>query len=278
MTAPVLDIDAYLRRIGCPGRPPASLEGLAHLIEHHAAAIPFENLEVLAGRVPRLDLPSLQHKLVQRPRGGYCFEQNGLFLGVLRALGFEVQRIEARVRAGVPNEVVTGRTHLALRVRLDGEDWLADVGFGGLAPQAPLRLAARDEQRAASGAYRLVEQRDDALLLQHRTPEGWSDCYRFGATPPEPVDLELANWFVATHPDSMLGRNLLVARGVPGGRLRLFNRRLARSVPETAAPEEQVLRSQAELRDALADLFGLAIDTAELDAVQRVLDAQPEAT
>src|ERR1700744_3033369 len=127
-----MDLDAYFHRIGIgAGRTPslAPLATLARLIERHQAVIPFENVETLCGRVPALDLDALQRKMVLGRRGGYCFEQNTLFMAVLRELGYAVRGLEGRVRTGVPAEVTTARTHMALCVTVDGEDWLADVGF-----------------------------------------------------------------------------------------------------------------------------------------------------
>ena len=273
MTDTPIDLDAYKRRIGLDGPVTPTLETLARLIDGHAAAIPFENIDVLAGRVPRLDAASVQQKLVQGRRGGYCFEQNGLFLAGLRQAGFVVTGLEARVRAGVPDDVITPRTHMALRVTLDGAEHLADVGFGGLAPSAPLDLRSRAPQRTTCGAYRFVDSGSDRLL-QAETHDGWTDCYRIGPTEPHAIDYEMGNWFVATHPKSMLRQNLLVSRSVPGGRLTLFNRQLSLRRPAPARPEEQTLRTRAEFADVLADAFGLQIDAADLDVVMAAIERQ----
>lgn len=273
MTDTPIDFDAYRRRIDFDGRITPTLESLTRLIERHAAAIPFENIEVLAGRVPRLDPASLQQKLVQSRRGGYCFEQNGFFLAALKQAGFVVSGLEARVRAGVPADVVTPRTHMALRVTLEGEDYLADVGFGGLAPTAPLKLLARTAQHDAIGAYRFVDAQSD-LLLQCQTHEGWMDCYRIGPSEPHPIDYEMGNWFVATHPKAMLRQNLLMARSTPGGRLTLFNNKLSLRNGTKAPSEERALGSRAEFADVFRDAFGLQIDDADLDAVMAVLERQ----
>jgi N-hydroxyarylamine O-acetyltransferase len=122
--ARTLDLDAYCRRIGLRGALAPTRDCLVRLIQCHAMAIPFENIEVLARRVPVLDTDSLQRKMVQQRRGGYCFEQNQLFRGVLLACGFDAHPLEARIRVGVPADVVTARTHLATRVVLDGVDHL----------------------------------------------------------------------------------------------------------------------------------------------------------
>jgi N-hydroxyarylamine O-acetyltransferase len=273
MSDTLFDFDAYARRIAFDGPAPPSLPTLARLVALHAAAIPFENVDVLARRVPALDVESLQRKLVAAHRGGYCFEQNNLLLACLTHLGFEASRLEARVRAGVPADVLTGRTHMALRVRIAGEDWLADVGFGGLAPPAPLRLADHGEQPTPTGAYRLVDV-DRDLLLQARTHEGWNDCYRIGPDQPHFIDEEIGNWFVATSPKSMLRQNLLVARSTPRGRLTLFNRELSLRAGDTDVPARRTLATRGELADALAEEFGLRLDAADLDAVMAILDAK----
>jgi N-hydroxyarylamine O-acetyltransferase len=266
-----LDLDAYRRRIGFAGAPAPTRECLDALIAHHAAAIPFENIEVLARGVPRLDLAGLQGKLVRRRRGGYCFEQNTLFRAVLQAIGFDAHPLEARIRSGVPADVVTARTHLAIRVVLEGVDWLVDVGCSTLAPMAPLALASRAEQAAGSGSYRFVDVGDE-LLLRTRSAEGWTDCYQLMPGAPHAIDGEMGNWFVATHPKSMLGQNLLVGRAIDGGRLRLFNRRLSAFQPQDAAPVERTLATRAEFADVLADGFGLEVAPADLDAVMAALD------
>ncbi len=270
------DLDAYQRRIGLAGALAPTRECLQRLIDCHAMAIPFENIETLARRVPKLDLAGLQDKLVRQRRGGYCYEQNTLFRSVLRAVGFDAHPMEARIRSGVPADVVTARTHLATRVVLDGVDHLVDVGCGTLAPLAPLALASRGEQAAGTGTYCFVDAGDE-LLLRTRGADGWADCYQLLPTMPHAIDCEMGNWFVATHPRSMLGNNLLVGRAIDGGRLRLFNRRLSTFRPEDAAPIEQTLQTRAEFADVLADGFGLDIAPADLDAVMAALDRLPQA-
>ena len=269
-----IDLDAYLRRIDLPDTLAPTRACLDRLVERHARTIPFENIEVLARRVPRLDLAGLQAKLVHQRRGGYCFEQNALFRAVLRAVGFDAAPMEARIRSGVPADVVTARTHLALRVVLDGVAHLVDVGCGTIAPLAPLVLASRDRQAAGSGFYRFVDVGDE-LLLQTLAADTWTDCYQLMPGTPQAIDCEMGNWFVATHPKSMLGHNLLVGRAIAGGRLRLFNRRLSAFQPQCAVPVERDLQTRAEFADVLADGFGLDVAPADLDAVMAAIDKLP---
>jgi N-hydroxyarylamine O-acetyltransferase len=127
-------------------------------------------------------------------------------------------------------------------------------------------------QHDANGAYRFVDA-GSGRLLQCETHEGWSGCYNIHAGEPQPIDYEMANWFVATNPKAMLRHNLLVARSVQGGRLTLFNNKLSLR-KSTARPEETTLATRAEFADALADAFGLQVDAADLDAVMVLIDGK----
>lgn len=128
-----IDVDAYLARIGYTGSREPSLETLSALHRLHAEAIPFENLNPFLGLPVLLDIESLQNKLVNSGRGGYCFEHNILFSTVLREIGFDATWLGARVVWMQPDDsIITQRTHMTLRVNLDGEPYLADVGAAGL--------------------------------------------------------------------------------------------------------------------------------------------------
>jgi N-hydroxyarylamine O-acetyltransferase len=202
-------LDAYLHRIGLPDAGAPSIDNLRRLHSAHATAIPFENLDILLGRGIRLDLASLYDKLIAQRRGGYCFEQNTLFMTVLREIGFTVVPMEARVRAGA--RTTLPRTHMVLQVDAGGEPWLADVGFGALGPREPVPTL-REEPAAPPGlAYRVVQ--DGSLrVLQMREQMVWSDQYAFLPQPVEPIDFEVANWYTSTWPDSPFVRTLTAQR------------------------------------------------------------------
>ncbi len=260
------DLTAYARRLGLASLPAADLDGVARLVQAHAEAIPFENLAVLSGEVPGLELPTIEDKLLHRGRGGYCYEQNLLFAAVLRALGLEVRLREGRVRAGLPAAQPTPRTHLALELRWAGEAWLCDVGFGHSAPLAPLRLASTDEQAAPDGArYRLLPLAHGARALQVRGSDGWVDCYWLQPGEPTAPDLVVGNWYVATHPHAMLGNNLLVARAADGGRWSLLNRRLSFRRASDGHFESSDLPDAAALAATLAGRFGLRLDGLDVE-------------
>ncbi|MBV9568444.1 MAG: arylamine N-acetyltransferase, partial [Hyphomicrobiales bacterium] len=222
----MLDIEAYFARIGYSGTPSADLSTLRDLHALHPAAIVFENLDPLLGRPVPLDLPALQEKLVVGRRGGYCFEQNTLFKGVLEQLGFSILPLAARVRWMAPDGAPPNpRAHMLLRIELDEGDYLADVGFGGLLASAPLRLVTDVEQETPSAVLRLIES-EGFVTLQTRLASDWRDVYRFTLEPQFPIDFEVANWFTSTHPHSRFRNALMVQRLTPQGRVSLLNRRL----------------------------------------------------
>ncbi|MBV9740172.1 MAG: arylamine N-acetyltransferase [Hyphomicrobiales bacterium] len=252
----MLDMGAYFARIGYEGTPRVDLATLQTLHLLHPAAIVFENLDPLLGRPVPLDIPALQAKLVASRRGGYCFEQNTLFKAVLEKLGFSVTPLAARVLwmapAGAPPNP---RAHMVLKIELEEGAYLADVGFGGLLASSPLRLVYGVEQETPTGILRLVE-RDVHVTLQARLASEWRDVYRFTLEPQFSIDIEMANWFTSTHPNSRFRNALMVQRLTPNGRVSLLNRRLARRFVDGRV-EEGMLTDARELEETLGAEFGI---------------------
>src|SRR5579872_1213297 len=218
-TAHQLDLEAYFRRVEYGGERQATIRALQDLHLAHATHIPFENLDVMLRRPIRLDLASIESKLVHDKRGGYCYEQNLLFAGVLERLGFSVTLLAARVRFGAQR--MLPRTHVALAVGVDGQRWLADLGFGSCGLLTPIPLEVGQFQQFA-WTYRLDRESDLWVL---RAPVGgvWQDLYVFTLEPQHPVDFELPNHYVSTHPDSRFVQTLTVQSVAPESRRVLRN-------------------------------------------------------
>ncbi|HET6330896.1 MAG TPA: arylamine N-acetyltransferase [Holophagaceae bacterium] len=246
-----LDLSAYFRRTGFEGAAKADLASLRALHFAHAAAIPFENLAIQMGEGVSLDLDAIQDKLVRRKRGGYCFEQNSLFLAVLREIGFEAEPFEARVRGG---ERIRPRTHMLLRVRLPGGDHLADVGFGGEGLLHPVPMDGEAYPQFGR-AYRVAVE-GSLRVLQSKQLVNWMDLYAFEPVPRLAVDFEMGNWYTSTHPDSVFVKTLTAQRVTPEGRLVLRN--LSFTTVRSDEAEERVLEP-GELPKVLRDSFGLDI-------------------
>lgn len=254
----MIDLPGYLARIGVQSAPRPDLRSLEALHVAHVGAIPFENLDVRLGRPIRLDAEGLEDKLVGRRRGGYCFEQNTLFASALRSLDFDVDTLEARVRPPGATAPLP-RTHMALLVRVGGDRWLADVGFGGAGPLRPVPLDGTVSEQP-EGGYVVVEERGGVRVLRRREASGWRDLYAFSLHPALPVDFEVANYFTSTHPRSPFVTGLTVQRSLPSARLVLRGRTL-----RTTAQGEETVReiTIAELPGLLRETFGLDVTDEE---------------
>jgi N-hydroxyarylamine O-acetyltransferase len=217
-------LDAYFERIGFQGNAHADFSTLAALQRLHLAAIPFEAIDVLTGRPVNLALPAIFDKLVTGRRGGYCFEQNKLFEHVLGALGYTVKRALARVLWRRPAEAPPPpRSHLALIVQLDDEEWLVDVGFGGTVPDCPLRLSSEAPQQTQHDTFRFHQGGEGALLSVFR--DGlWMPAYELAPGKVEESDLETANWYTSTHPTSPFRAALAASRCTDEARYGLYDR------------------------------------------------------
>ncbi len=249
---PDFDLQAYLRRIEYSGDLQPSEAVLKALHRAHATHIPFENLDILLDRPIRLDMESLQAKLVAGGRGGYCFEQNLLLSHALRALSFSVTQLAARVRLNTHR--IRPRTHTALQVHLGETDWLADAGFGSGGLLLPMPLRDRAESKQSAWSFRLIEESDKWILQSLRDNE-WQDLYSFTLEAQLLPDYEMANYYVSTHPESPFVRTLAAQRIAPGVRYSLTNRELTTDYGDRTA--KQTLTGDEELLETLAGTFGL---------------------
>ncbi|MBX3530425.1 MAG: arylamine N-acetyltransferase [Rhizobiaceae bacterium] len=252
-----IDLDAYFGRIGYRGNGAPTLATLADIHRLHPAAIAFENLEPFTGGCVSLTMDDLQAKLVRGGRGGFCYEQNLLLMEVLRALGFTVKGLAARVVWNRPADALTPRSHMLLAVPLDGETWLMDVGFGGLTQTGPLRLAPGVEQQTPHEPFRLVDEAGAYLVQAHAAGE-WRNLYRFDLAEHFAIDYEVSSFFLCRHPASHFIANLMAARALPDRRLALMNNRYAIHHRD-GRTERNEIASADELADLLERDFGLSL-------------------
>jgi len=248
-----LNLDAYLSRIAHGGSCATTIETLRQLHLAHVTSIPFENVNVQLGLPVRLDLLSLENKIVGERRGGYCFEQNGLFSAVLEQLGFEVTRLAARVRFG--SSSIMARTHMLLLVQCDGTLWIADVGFGGWSLLEPIPLVAERDVQQGSWTMRL-RRGDGSWVLQCVQCPAGPDLYAFTLEPQYPIDYEPANHYCATHPNSRFVQTFTVQ--LPGLDVRAIVRGRELSLAHADATHTTGL-SNEELFAELDTRFGLPL-------------------
>jgi len=250
-------LDSYFSRIGYSGSPKADLETLRDLHRLHTLSIPFENLTPFLYQEVLLDPKSIHQKLVKDKRGGYCFEQNLLFLDILKELGFSAKGLGARVLWNTSDDEITRRSHMLLSVAIDGVVYLADVGFGGLTLTTPIKFEIGLHQDTTHERFRLVSIEDD-FKLQAEVDGLWKTLYRFDTQEQYLPDYEVANFYLFTHPASPFRTALIAAKPVSGGRLALSNRQLT-VYTLGKEPERRELGDVEQVKKTLIKDFGVNI-------------------
>lgn len=248
-----MDIQTYLGRIGYRGPLTVSAETLRALQVAHLQTVPFENLSIHAHQPIVLDDEALFDKVVARRRGGFCYELNGLFAALLRALGFPVAMLSAGV-ARADGTFSPEFDHMALLVTLE-ERWLADVGFGD-SFRDPLRLDERGEQPEGPRSFRIDEDGDHLVLLKRDgAGEPWQPQYRFTLQPYEYADYADMCHFHQTSPESHFTRQTVCSLATPEGRITLSGMKLITT--RGGGRHERILESEEERAALLRELFGV---------------------
>ncbi|XP_077535740.1 arylamine N-acetyltransferase-like [Haemaphysalis longicornis] len=257
---------AYLARIHVPKPGPPDLNTLRVLVHEHLKNVTFENIDVLLGRPIDLDANSLFSKIVQRGRGGYCFELNSLFARLLRSMGYSLRLRMARVRWGMPRDTPhTLKQHLVLIAELLGEEYLVDVGFGGPNIFVPLPLTAGLESADHPFTLRALNADDGCesgtLELSVRRRGDWLQIYRIEPRDILWEDCAPFNWYASTHPDSRMRRFLEMARSDSDGMMSLENGRYRqrRHSAEWNIVEERDIHDVDELLSIFGDKFCLQL-------------------
>lgn len=260
MTQP-LNLDDYFARINYQGSRTASYDTLAGILRGHIRSIPFESFDVLLGRPIRLDIESLQAKIVTGRRGGYCFEQAGLMYAVLKAIGFAPVRHASRVVLFEPRDESV-RQHLFMTVTVDGATYVIDPGFGPFACPVPIPIDGTPVP-ASSPTHRLVNEGGDWTLYvaqDGRQIPGWISKME----EEYPVDLEMMNHYISTHPASFFTHNILASAATRQGRVSIMNQ--AVNILRDGQTETVHLPDRKALRSLVAEHFGF--DLPELETMR----------
>ena len=250
----VLDLDAYFARIGWNGARDSSFETLCGVLKAHTGMIPFENLDVLLGRPPRLDLDGLQNKLVRQHRGGYCFEHATLLAAALTELGFAPVMHAARVVLMRPKEQ-SPRGHMFLSVKIGGETFLLDPGFASYSARMPLPLRAGDLH---SNQSHVLTKDGDLWTLHVRCDGALIPGWVTTLEEEHAIDFEVSNHWTATCPTSPFTQVMMMSAMTDKGRVNVMNRDVTMPGGET-----RQLADRRELRDLLAAYFGFDLPEAE---------------
>src|SRR5581483_3179014 len=257
------DQKAWLERIRYSGTVAPTLETLNRLIFAHAHSISYETMDIMLGRPPKLDVATLQRKMIVDKRGGYCFEQNMLFRAGLRSLGYRITSLQGRVIRGLAIDAQRPAIHMLLQVELPEGPYLADVGFGNLAPTCALLLRPQIEQETPHEVMRFIDVGGE-LTLQARLKQGWEHIYRVIPHPRYDGEYEITNWYTATHPETPYQGNIIAARPGPNRtRITMYNARVTVRDADGRA-EKRWLKDEREYCDVLRGDFGLNMSDEEI--------------
>ncbi len=223
-----MNVDRYLHRIRYKGSLRPVLSTLTALQEHHAYAVPFENIDIQTGTDIRLDPERFYQKVVEQKRGGYCYELNGLFYELLLHAGFDARLISGRVVKG--KRCGPEFDHLAIMVKLEGRDWLVDVGFGDFS-LAPLAVTSEDPQSDGRHSFLIKDAEIDGVpygsVCRWRNAKNlYTTEYFFTGTARSLTDFEGMNQHHQYGQGSFFVQNFLCSKPLPNGRTSIINNRL----------------------------------------------------
>jgi len=263
-------IDKVFRHIQCPRDGGADIKAIEALREAFSRAVPFENLTVLNGEPVSLRPDDVLSKLASG-RGGYCFELNTAFHYLLKDRGLSPSLHLGRVWLGNP-AAVPPRSHLANVVKIEGQNYIIDVGFGGRAPKAIMPLydfgKVIDEGEVGDQPLRVIEDANYGVMVQRQISDIWMNKFSLELEPAHASDINVGNFYQSHAPGSRFRNHLLVGRFTSAGRLALFDNRL--TIEESGKVETRMLQSLDELISVLTQVFELDPSGKE-DALEKML-------
>lgn len=251
---------AYLAHLGLPRPSAADRANLDRLITAHLNRVAFENLDVLLERPIDIDAEATFAKIVERGRGGYCFEANSLFARLLLSLGYRVSLLAGRVRWGLADSAPqTMLLHLALCVELAQGPFLVDIAFGSATPFRAMPLHEPGE--LADFPFRLLPPNaaQSHYQLHTRVGEAWLPVYHFDLQPSPWIDFAVRNWYTSTHPQSIFRQMLMAARVDGSTRLTLANATFKRHYADGRI-EQRLIESATQVLALLRNEFLLNLD------------------
>lgn len=259
-----MNIKAYLERINYHGSLAPGAETLRELQVAHLSAVPFENLSIHAKQPIVLEDDALFTKIVENRRGGFCYEANGLFAALLRALGFDVAMLSAEV-ANAEGEFGPNFDHMALMVSPSvslAQRWLVDVGFGD-SFREPLLLDERGEQVQGSRGYRILSDGTHLVLMRRDDGDEWKAQYRFTLQTYTYADYAEMCRYHQTSPQSHFTRSRICSRATEEGRITLSEMRFITTSKSGAgqACQERTLTSEEEYAAILREEFGIVMSS-----------------
>jgi len=246
---------SYLNRIGYQGDTQADIATVTDMMRCQLCTVPFENIDVQAGKVVSLVPEEIVEKIINRNRGGYCYEVNAIFAMALQSIGIPYQFVAARPMLS-PDE--SPKTHMALVIRVNNEEWLCDLGFGCYGIREPMKLSLVDiEVKQHIDMFILSKTAEHEYLLKVLVNGEWINLYVFDIYPQKWIDFIPANYFNSTHPDVIFVQKLFIVLHEPDGRKIFLGNSL--KIIKNGIVEEQTL-VQEDYKFILLNEFGLTLN------------------
>lgn len=263
---PIPDLEAYLARIEYTGSREVTKETLAEIMMQHLCTVPFENLTVYHELlIPNITTQALFDKIVTHRRGGYCFEQNGLYVEALKAFGYDAYCVSVRIHMGSPKAPIS---HRGVVVTLDGRQIFTDVGFGGPAPITPLELDQGDGwQRSGSREYQVIKNhhqisinlREVSVNDEGETVYGPEILmFTFMNVPTEPFDFIPFNLYTSATPDAPFRNMHCISVKQKDGHISVDGKKF--TIKKNDMVTERDLTSVEDLQNVLKEYFGIEYD------------------
>ncbi|WP_028023327.1 arylamine N-acetyltransferase family protein [Enterovibrio calviensis] len=247
-----MNIKDFLNRIQFEGKAEVSLACLSELQEKFVRSVPFENTYIMKNIPLDYEYQAVFHKIVEKRRGGVCYENNALFFWALSEIGFKVQYIAAEM---FPAETLRNKfDHMALLVNLDGNDYLVDVG-NGKHYGFPINIKRSDESIGEGVRYRIQQYNDDYLVLCLFEDDEWKYRYAFNTDVKHAPDFKKSCEFTQTSPDSSFTKDMVVTRLNQEYRATLSGLSFTKTFPDHT--KEKRVISAVELDSVLLSEFGL---------------------
>jgi len=254
MKADNFTLESYFRRIGYVGPVAADIVTLSTIMKCQLYSVPFENLDIQAGKTVSFEPEHIVSKILDRERGGYCYEVNGLFAMALEAMGVPYRFAGAR-----PMFLDTRRprTHMVILAYVEDEQWLFDLGFGNYGIRAPINLNNLDvDQVQDFDTFRLIRGDSEEYVLKARVEGEWVSQYSFDLSHQEWIDFMPVNYLNSTHPDAIFVRKLLIVLHDPKGRNILIGDTL-KTIQAGSITKKHV--ASEDVAKVLVDVFGLTL-------------------
>ncbi|SHL84406.1 arylamine N-acetyltransferase family protein [Flavobacterium saccharophilum] len=250
------NLQQYLDRIKFSGEIELTIEGITKLMRSQLFSVPFENIDVQAGKVISLNGDDIVNQIVNLNRGGYCYQINGLFSLALQEIGIPHYYVAARP---LVNPGQNAKTHLGIIATIENEDYLIDLGFGGNSIRQPLKLSEiGTEIQHDSDTFTLVKTEDNDYLLQILIAQEWTNLYSFDLSPQRWIDFKPANYYNYSHPDSVFTQKLIVVLQNPLGK-KILSKNSLKSV--TNGITELLSFEDEQLENILVSEFNLKVES-----------------